>query len=140
MANEATAETPAAAKTERKRKPKAPAKSVAEVTENEVEKGVEDTTPSKGNGESNDGAENVAPQKSAKRVRRSRNARPAKSDKEVVKEPATEGVAETATEGVKEGATEGAKEGTKRPARRRAKSSANSAKKDNIVTTDEKSA
>ena len=144
VANEATAETPAVAKTERKRKPKAPAKSVAEVTENEVEKGVEDNTPSKGNGESKDGAENVAPQKSVKRVRRSRNARPAKSDKEVVKGPVTEGVTETATEdvkeGVKESATEDAKGGTKRPARRRAKSSANSAKKDNIVTTDEKSA
>ena len=109
---ESATETPVVAKTERKRKPKAPAKSSAEVAENIAEKSSETAAKAGDDKTAEGGAENTAPQKSVKRVRRNRGTRPARLDKTI------------SAEVIKEGAEEGAK----------------SATKDNIVTTDGKSA
>ncbi len=110
--DESATETPVAAKTERKRKPKAPAKSSAEVSENIAEKSSETAAKAGDDKTAEGGAENTAPQKSVKRVRRNRGTRPARLDKTI------------SAEVIKESAEEGAK----------------SATKDNIVTTDGKSA
>lgn len=109
---EGATETPVVAKTERKRKPKAPAKSSAEVAENIAEKSSETAAKAGGDKAAEGGAENTASQKSVKRVRRSRGAKSARLDKA------------TSVEAVKESTEEGVK----------------SATKNNIVTTDGKSA
>lgn len=109
---ESATETPVVAKTERKRKPKAPAKSSAEVAENLAEKSSETAAKAGDDKTAEGGAENTAPQKSVKRVRRNRGTRPARLDKTI----SAEVIKERAEEGVK------------------------SATKDNIVTTDGKSA
>ncbi len=109
---ESATEIPVAAKTERKRKPKAPAKSSAEVSENLAEKSSETAAKAGDDKTAEGGVENTAPQKSVKRVRRNRGTRPARLDKTI------------SAEVIKEGAEDGAK----------------SATKDNIVTTDGKSA
>ena len=109
---ESATETPVVAKTERKRKPKAPAKSVAEVAENIAEKSSETVAKAGDDKTAEGGVENTAPQKSVKRVRRNRGTRPARLDKTI------------SAEVIKESAEDGA----------------TSATKDNIVTTDGKSA
>ena len=109
---ESATETPVVAKTERKRKPKAPAKSSAEVAENIAEKSSETAAKAGDDKIAEGGVENTAPQKSVKRVRRNRGTRPARLDKTI------------SAEVIKESAEDGAK----------------SATKDNIVTTDGKSA
>ena len=109
---ESATETPVVTKTERKRKPKAPAKSVAEVAENIAEKSSETVAKAGDDKTAEGGVENTAPQKSVKRVRRNRGTRPARLDKTI------------SAEVIKESAEDGA----------------TSATKDNIVTTDGKSA
>ena len=99
---ESATESPVVAKTERKRKPKAPAKSSAEVAENIAEKSSETAAKAGDDKTAEGGVENTAPQKSVKRVRRNRGTRPARLDKtisaEVIKESAEEG-ATSATKG-----------------------------------------
>jgi hypothetical protein len=82
------------------------------VSENLAEKSSETAAKAGDDKTAEGGAENTAPQKSVKRVRRNRGTRSARLDKTI------------SAEVIKEGAEEGAK----------------SATKDNIVTTDGKSA